>query len=95
MTRSRGTSRTGCGCMSWLYLLTIILVVMKAAKLTDLPWWAVTMPAWGPWLLSFFLIYLLGISTSLFRSKPRATLRRGRSRRRSTRSRRRSAAPFW
>lgn len=89
MARSRSAGHVGCGCISWLHLLTCVLVILKLGGAINLSWLAVTMPTWGPYVLTFVLAYLF-----VGGSRGRSTRRRRTTTRRRRTTTRRRRAPF-
>ena len=43
---------TGCAALTVFALVTVVFAVLRLAGAVDWPWWVVTAPLWGSWLLS-------------------------------------------
>ena len=43
---------TGCCALTVFALVTVVFAVLRLAGAVDWPWWVVTAPLWGSWLLS-------------------------------------------
>ena len=43
---------TGCAALTVFALVTVVFAGLRLAGAVDWPWWVVTAPLWGSWLLS-------------------------------------------
>ena len=62
---------TGCAALTVFALVTVVFAVLRLAGAVDWPWWVVTAPLWGSWLLAGSVLVVVAVLQAAGRSDDR------------------------